>query len=1083
MQHHYYWPFALGLLLSTGTIFTAQAQRFELDASFDSDGKVTTELTPPSSNDNLTKIYPQADGKIIALGRSRLGGWVTVRYNTDGSVDTSYGTNGVIGYDLATQRPGTTFTLNQLQLLPDGKLLAVGVSGSQGALLRFNADGTIDSGFGSNGLLVRPTATNETSSTFRTAQLQPDGKIVAVGTRYQRAVTGTRVYNYLLVKRYNSDGTPDMEYTTAFVISTFGYDDTDGYGLAIQPDGKLLVSARATLQQSASKLAFVRLLADGSPDNSFGTAGRLYTGLDCRLMSSQILLLPSGKFVVNMNGDFNGTFGRFLPSGALDTSFGVNGVATFQHDNASRYDGPYHVAGGYNNGELALQADGKIVVGGFNGTRFGLLRINTDGTKDSSFGSNFDQSIATDFSTPTPNANYFVAGVRSVLIQADGKIVAGGSVSRQKSITDNSNSSTMFALARYAAVVSNNLPNGVWNGSVSTAFDNAQNWSNNLLPSDTVNILIPKAATRYPTLSTAASGRNLTVEEGATLTLAAAGTLTTMGSVTLNGLVVGEGLLRTRGTSVQRIAGGGASESRTATLDIGPAGAQLAGPLKITQRLILNGSLATNGQTLRLMSSGSTGTAMVVNNAPSAVVNGTVTVERSVSPLFNLGQGYRHYSSPVSNAKFSTLAYNGFVPVRNEAYNTAADPGTVSPFPNIFEYNEARVTAPNSFDQGWQVPADALEVGKGYTLNTYSFPGGASPITFVGTLNNGTISRTLTAGSQNESGWNFVGNPYPAPIDWNLVTIPTGMSGAAYVFRSTGDYTGSYVSYVNGVGPSNIIPAMQGFFVRATAPSVTLQFTNAARLTIYADPAFFRPAAESRPLLRLDVTAPGQSQPADAAYVYFQQGATALTDAQFDAYKLPGTGPAQLSTVAGADKLAINGLPLLTSQGSSVALTLSTSTAGTYTFSAGQLLNFDPATPVLLEDKATGTWQDLRQQPSYSFTTPTANTTLNSRFVLHFGQNRVLGSQKGLGAATVSLYPNPVTNGQLQIQVSGLPSAAQKVHVQLYNTLGQVVRQQAYTSQAGAVDGSLPTQDLSSGVYTLRLTNGQQVSTHQVVIR
>ncbi|MCB2379122.1 T9SS type A sorting domain-containing protein [Hymenobacter sp. BT635] len=1106
MQHAYYRPLFLGALLVTSAL-TAQAQRFELDSSFDADGRVTTALTPPTSNDNVTKLYPQADGKIIALGRSRLGGWVTVRYDANGSIDTSYGTNGAISYDLATQRPNTAFTLAQLQLLPDGKLLAVGAPNGApadsetavGGILRFNANGTIDASFGDNGLVTRPTvaATQERGSVFRTAQVQADGKIVVVGSRYVR-VSASGTQNYLLVARYNADGTPDMEYSTNFILPTVTFpseNDTDGYSLALLPNGTILAGGRfGQSSQSAFRAVFVRLLPDGTPDASFGTAGRrLYTELNYYANNRQILLLPDGKFLTNLglgaSFTYNASFARFLPSGDLDTTFGVNGVANFQHDSTqpTLYDGPYDVAGGYNNGELALQADGKIVVNGGNGTNFGLLRLNPDGTKDSSFGSNFDQTIRTEFTDSAYPGYYQTSGTSSVVVLPDGKIVAGGGYYRKKGPLPTSppvEENWLFALARYSAVPTSTLPNGVWNGSVSTAYDNAQNWSNSVLPADTAtNVLIPKASTRYPVLSTTAISRNLTVEEGATFTLAATGTLTAMGSLTLNGMVLGNGTLRTRGSQVQNITSSGSREyALISTLDVGPAGARLAGPLNVTQLLRLNGPLTTNGQILRLVSTNST-SAMVVNNTPTGVVTGAVTVERNINPALNLGKGYRHYSSPVSNAAFSTLAYNGFVPVRNQAYNTAADPGSVTPFPNIFEYNEARLSAANpGFDQGWQVPADALEPGNGYTVNTSSFSLGGSPISFVGTLNNGTITRTLTAGTQAGSGWNLVGNPYPAPLDWNLVSLPAGLDAAAYVFRSSGEYSGSYVSYVNGVGAGNILPAMQAFFVRATAPSVTLQFTNAARLTTYANPDFYRAAAETRPLLRLDLTAPGQAQPSDAAYVYFQQGATAQADSQFDAYKLPGSNGAQLSTVAGQTELSINGLPLLSSQGTSVALHAWLDQAGTYTLTAGQLLNFNSATPVLLEDKLTGTWHDLRQQPAYSFTVATANAALTSRFVLHFGQSRTLASQPSLGAATVNLFPNPVTGGQLRIQLSGLTGPSQQVAAHLYNPLGQVVRHQTLTIRAGSLDGVLSVQGLSKGVYTLRLTSGQQVSAHQIII-
>src|SRR5690606_17023695 len=261
-------------------------------------------------------------------------------------------------------------------------------------------------------------------------------------------------------------------------------------------------------------------------------------------------------------------------------------------------------------------------------------------------------------------------------------------------------------------------------------------------------------------------------------------------------------------------------------------------------------NLNTNGQTLTLLSAaGYQG--MVVNSG--GVVNGTATVQRFISPL-NLGLGYRHFSSPVTSATIGQLNDPNVNLVVNPAYNTNPTPGTTRPFPTIFRYNETRVTATNpDFTFGWESPgslSDPMPPGRGFTVNTLP-----TTVDISGTLNNGTVNvGTLSRGSTANSGWHMLGNPYPAPIDWDQVALPAGVDDAVYVYRSTGQYTGSYVSYVNGVGTAgaDLIAVMQGFFVRANSTVANFAFQNSARVTEYENPAFYRQSYnETRPIIAL----------------------------------------------------------------------------------------------------------------------------------------------------------------------------------------------------------------------------------------
>jgi hypothetical protein len=389
----------------------------------------------------------------------------------------------------------------------------------------------------------------------------------------------------------------------------------------------------------------------------------------------------------------------------------------------------------------------------------------------------------------------------------------------------------------------------------------------------------------------------------------------------------------------------------------------------------------------------------------------------------------------------------------------------------VFGYDESRVlTSPaagmSAFDKGWLVPASsaAMELARGYSVNISA----AQTVDFVGTLNNGPISQPLSTAGGPDGGWHLRGNPYPSPLDWSKVTIPTGLSGAMYIFSSTSTYGGTYRSYQNGVGGSPIIPVAQGFFVRSTG-TPTLALTNAARVTTADATAFQRPAAETRPLVQL--TLRGSAAPAQTAeaYVYFENGATTGVDARYDAEKLlnnSGGAPSLYSAAAGTE-LSINGLPLLTGA-TVVPLHVVAPAAGTYTFEVPQLLNLSTTT-VYLVDAATGQRINLQQQPTYTFSLSGA-TSLAGRFSLAFGPTGVLAVSPGLVAASVGVYPNPATHA-FTVAVPAVAGASQ-VQATLLNSLGQEMARQVVSLPAGGAQLTFSRGQLAAGVYLLRVQAG-----------
>jgi hypothetical protein len=512
----------------------------------------------------------------------------------------------------------------------------------------------------------------------------------------------------------------------------------------------------------------------------------------------------------------------------------------------------------------------------------------------------------------------------------------------------------------------------------------------------------------------------------------------------------------------------------------------LTNPVNVAQVLRLQrGNLTLNGRRLLLRSS-ATGTALVDNTG--GVVNGaTAAMQRALTGGVT-GPAYRHYSLPVATLPFDSLRTGGTAPIVNAGYNTSATPGTSTPFPTVLGYDESRLatvtsTTYSDFDKGWFSPAslsDAMQRTKGYTVNA---PATGTPVRFTGTFNNGTQnSGPLTRGTNADAGWQFLGNPYPSPLDWGTVTATQrpGVDAAMYVFQSTGQYTGNYRSYVNGIGgTASQIEAGSGYFVRVTTAGTNgaVNLTNANRITTFGSQnAFGRMTADVRPQLQLRVAGAGFS---DDTYVYVEAGATVGVDAEYDAVKLPNSTGLNLASLAGTTALAIQGLPTLAGTTELVLpLALGVPSAGSFAFEVADLANFGTTT-VYLRDATTGTQQLLAAGTHYSFTVAAA-TADNSRFALVLRPATALATQGPLAPTQVLVYPNPA-RVSFTVDVPAVP-AANLVEAELLNTLGQVVRRQTAALPAGGAHFTVPTAGLVTGVYVLRLQAGTSTITKRVVI-
>jgi hypothetical protein len=516
------------------------------------------------------------------------------------------------------------------------------------------------------------------------------------------------------------------------------------------------------------------------------------------------------------------------------------------------------------------------------------------------------------------------------------------------------------------------------------------------------------------------------------------------------------------------------------------AGLTMVNSTGVSQLLSLaNGQLTVaSGATLTLLST-SDGTGQLdLLSTGTGTINGNFAVQRYIDGSLNAGTGYRHLSAPVTGQTVASFANGSYTPRVNPAYNTNPASVSAANFPTVFGYDQTKVggsVGAVGFDQGWQSPSaltDGLVLGRGYTVNTPPTAATGGTLTFTGAPTTADVTLSNLGHTTANGGFHLLGNPYAAPLYWDNVVfgvnnIPNyqNLANALYVFKSSGQYAGSYTAYVPSAPPARtaaagtpIIPVGQAFFVynptQGTSGSVTFQ---SSYTTIDNTTPVQRTAAETRPYLALTLQDAAQTH-AHQTMVYFDAAATAGFDARNDALYLPGAGQAlSLTSAAAGQEYAVNALPALGRADVAVPLRLRATAAGTYTLAAAELANLPAGTHAYLLDATTGTRQDLATTPSATITLG-ANASEGARYSLLFtGGAAPLATAPAALAQLAGLYPNPA-HGTTALVLPATLRGGQPVPVAIVNSLGQVVRR----ATATADELALPLDGLAAGLYTVQ---------------
>ncbi len=570
-----------------------------------------------------------------------------------------------------------------------------------------------------------------------------------------------------------------------------------------------------------------------------------------------------------------------------------------------------------------------------------------------------------------------------------------------------------------------------WTGAVSTDWNTAGNWNSGAIPNVGITAIIPAGAPRFPEISGvldvganygAPTCKSLSIESGAQVTVSGWGQLSLFGkafvknnanlyvkrlNVGWNGeLYVLGGNVRvdivsnfTEGTGYMNngnfttadlnytnsgwYASGGtviSDATTTAEVSFNVVGSlninnyEVANDTKVNYSGLTNvsGNFTINPKSKFNLSSGTlnvTGNTYIkadITGMGQFIDYGTFTTGNANVEEYLISERWHYVSSPINNAQIGVFL-DTYLREFHETTNT-------------WTYLSLPTTLP-------------MNVTKGYSAWAEDEMTGTTTVNFSGNLNLGVdfplTSLSYTASSSG-AGWNFLGNPYPAPLQWNNSWTKNNIGDWACIRENDHDEcynAATQTGWPNaGDMPNGIIPSTQGFFVKATSADASLTIPQSQR--VFSDQPFYKNASiavKESVRLRID-----GNNDYDAALIQFIPSATEGFDPNLDLEKRWGYEEApQLYCIAGDhDAFSVNALPELKT-GMIVPLGLKVGASNTYTITATQIENLNPNITVVLEDKLENTFTELAEDTKYSFSANPGDET--HRFNIHFKDTSLSG--------------------------------------------------------------------------------------------
>ncbi|HXD59593.1 MAG TPA: hypothetical protein VN606_16830 [Thermoleophilaceae bacterium] len=420
----------LGISMAV-TAGSAAAAPGDLDSTFDGDGKLT--FAPGGKQTEIDDVAIQPDGKLVLAGWIDQDGagadldFLVARLNPDGSFDQSFGSGGTATMSFPAKGK-TADTGSGVAIQPDGKIVVAGTSRDQSlgadriAVGRFNANGTPDASFNAPGVPTdggSPVPGEQLISldaTVNDVVLDPSGRILVAGG-WDGGAFFVGIDAYVL--RLRSDGVPDSSFNGGSSAFHFGYGDSSDQPeavsrIAVQPDGKIVLAgtaANSTNQDAAS----ARVSPGAVLDPDFNGGAFIYGRGDTNDAAQDLALEPDGHILQAGEGFVSNTMMLVRSSSRGPFEKWFNGSTVLSLD-----FGKPSIANA-----IALQSNGKIVLGGTAGDDVAVARLQSNGASDTSFGPDGKRTI----SFPGGDADAF-----AMALQGDGKVVLAGRAGKSAAV-------------------------------------------------------------------------------------------------------------------------------------------------------------------------------------------------------------------------------------------------------------------------------------------------------------------------------------------------------------------------------------------------------------------------------------------------------------------------------------------------------------------------------------------------------------------------------------------------------------------------------------------------------------------------
>lgn len=666
-----------------------------------------------------------------------------------------------------------------------------------------------------------------------------------------------------------------------------------------------------------------------------------------------------------------------------------------------------------------------------------------------------------------------------------------------------------------------------WNGSVSSDWNDKDNWTpNNAAPSNKTSVVL-KSAPNQPNISSpvpAAVCANIVLQAGAAPVIGAGNTISIRGDLngSFDNVFTGAGKVVLNGTGAQTVTGtvrlgnvdfantspGGVVIANNGTLEVGPG---------FLATFLPNARVTVNATGTLKLASDASATAKIGPIPTSAIITGEISQERYL-PYTSTGTGRWYFlGSPFSGKNFTNWADNFKVVGLSSGFGAQGGDIISSPEPErstIFKYDEPNhhIRIDTVQKQGWKIPDNEnIAVGNGYRVWVSSLSNASHKFDSRGTLTRNdftfpTLTRNEAAGCIpatfpcNEPalrGWNLLANPYPCDIDWDATggvwTKPGQMNNAFYTWNAN---AGGYRAYLGTTGTPgvdlgvtissntnpNIIPSSQAFFVRLTnAGSYTTTMTVREGAKVTASAGTFTRTATANNGLRVRMKNTAVSGYQFDAMIRMADNATDGFDHNQDLHLLSGE-KFQFGWAGNNETFLLNTIPGFTdSKVIPMSVDYQGNTSGTFSFEFLDAASLGANVQVWLKDNYLNSLTPVLEGDVVNYTVTNAEAAAKNRFELVLtteSVTSVAGISKGV---SMSILPNPSqSNAATQVRVNGWNTETAVLEVS--DALGRVIRRQTVNAANGKLDVQMPA-NLSAGVYLVKISGANQSIARRWVVK